>query len=283
LENLKFSVAVPSLNQGVFLRQCLQSIEAQSYRNFEVLIADGGSQDGSLEIITDFVARDARFKLISRNDEGQANGIHKAFSCAVGDIFCYLNADDSYVRSDALALVANVFASSADVGFVTGLGVYVNHDGTTKRRIRTRLQPRDGLSLMRWRTALIQPATFWQKDVMTQLTLRNDAEYSFDSWFFYDAWNHGHRFVELGEEIAGYRLHGENKSLRISGERVLELARFEDHKFGPGSYRGRYLRVVAKILATLDRAPTGARHLKRALRFLVNGLSYVTVYRLPGV
>ena len=106
---MKISIVVPSYNYARFIAACLGSIRQQTHQDFEVLIADGGSNDGSLEIIDQFCATDARFRLVSTSDEGQADAIYKAFAHATGDLLCFLNSDDCYLASDVLSHVIETF------------------------------------------------------------------------------------------------------------------------------------------------------------------------------
>ena len=88
---MKISIAVPSFNYYQYIESCLKSILEQTYSNFEVLICDGGSNDGSLEIIKKYCKLDNRFSLISESDSGQSNALNFAFSIAKGEIFYFLN------------------------------------------------------------------------------------------------------------------------------------------------------------------------------------------------
>src|SRR5687767_1155856 len=126
---MKISIAIPSYNYARFLEACLDSIRMQTYTNYEVLIADGGSNDGSLEIIRRFCSDDTRFKLVSVEDNGQADSIFKAFQHATGDILCFLNADDCYLCKDALSNVADAFISHESVQIVSFGGYYLDATG----------------------------------------------------------------------------------------------------------------------------------------------------------
>jgi hypothetical protein len=117
---------------------------------------------------------------------------------------------------------------------------------------------------------------------MSVVPLPTGLHYAFDAWFFYDLWHQGFKWVEEPTALAGYRLHGQNKSLQVSALRTLELAALEDHKFGAGSWRGSYLRAIATALRTAERAPAAAS-IKHAIYLLTNSLSYLSVYRLPGI
>src|SRR5688500_7506607 len=125
---MKISIAVPSYNYAKFLDACLGSILVQDHENFEVLIADGGSTDGSIEIIADYCARDKRFRLVSSTDQGQADAIRKSFKHATGDVFCFLNADDCYLCADALRGVVDALKAHPTVDVVSFGGYYLDSE-----------------------------------------------------------------------------------------------------------------------------------------------------------
>lgn len=279
---MKISIAVPSYNYGKFLETCLESILTQDYKNYEVLIADGGSTDGSLEIIKRFCEMDNRFKLVSTRDNGQPDAVVKAFGLAMGDIFCFLNADDHYICRDALSSVVRAFNSYLGVDVVTFGGYYTDLNGRYIKPVHYRYHPLDSIAFMRYRTAILQPATFWTRAVHNTIKIRSDFHYSFDSVFFYEAYS-SFTWLELVKPVAGYRLHGLNKSVQIIPERIFELARFEQFKFGSLSVRPNYLRLIGIIAVILNHLPIGGKFLCRLLYKTVNTISFLTVYRLPGI
>lgn len=279
---MKISVAVPSYNYERYLSACLDSIQRQTYANFEVLIADGGSTDGSVKIIEEQCARDPRFRLISREDGGQVDAIIKAFAQASGDIFCFLNADDMYLCSDAFSAAVDAFIRYPEVDVVTCSGFYISESGRHLRPVRLRYHPLDHLGNMKYRSGALQPATFWSKRVAHRYPLRRDFPYSFDTVFFYESFQ-TFSWLELPKPVAGYRWHGGNKSAVISAGRTLELARFERMKFGAYSMRAMYLAVVAGWLFVAERIPVVGGAVKQAIRVTVNSLAYATAYRLPGI
>ena len=75
--NIKFSIIIPSLNSKIFLTQCLQSIFDQTYENYEIIIIDGGSKDGTVEFLKTF---NGKVKWISEKDNGQSDAINKGIS-----------------------------------------------------------------------------------------------------------------------------------------------------------------------------------------------------------
>lgn len=279
---MKFSIAVPSYNYARFLEACLNSIKQQSYSNFEVLIADGGSNDGSLEIIHHFCANDNRFKLVSTSDNGQADSIFKAFSHATGDILCFLNADDCYLDDNVFSRVVDDFSKNTHVSVLTYGGFYLDADDKKIKKINYRYHPLDGIHWMRYRTAVIQPATFWLKHVYDPKKWPSNYHFVFDVVFFYDAYIN-YKWLESPQPVAGYRLHGENKSMSVKSKRIIELAAFERIKFGRNSIRGLYLAFIGKLIGLFEKLGLIGTMLSKIVYFVVNSLSFLTFYRLPSI
>jgi len=90
----KVSIITPSFNQAKFLRRTIESVLSQDYPNIEYIIIDGGSTDGSLEIIKGFESQLAYWESIS--DHGQTDAINKGFAKATGKYLAWLNSDDVY-------------------------------------------------------------------------------------------------------------------------------------------------------------------------------------------
>lgn len=279
---MKVSVAVPSYNYARFLPACLDSIARQDHGDFEVLIADGGSTDDSLEVIKHYTAADRRFRLISTSDEGQADAVQKAFIESEGDVFCFLNADDCYVSAAAFRLALEALADPAGPKLVSFRGVYLDETGNTIKPVKLRYHPFDSLDNVPYRASVLQPATFWRREVQAQIPFRGDFHYCFDALFFWEAWRR-FEWVERSDIVAGYRLHGSNKSMQVRPGRIAELARFEQLKFGPDSWRAAYLSGLSRVLETAAAAPGIGRFLLRGAYAINNSLAFATFYRWPGI
>lgn len=279
---MKISIAVPSYNYGIFLSQCLNSILNQDYSNFEVLICDGDSKDGSLEIIREFVSKDKRFKLISKNDNGQCDAIVKAFLKADGDIFCFLNADDMFITNTVFSEVVSVFLNFNKIDLVSFGAYYIGMNGQYLSKINLRYHPFDSFTQMKYRTAVIQPSTFWKRHVYISTPFRIGFEFSFDSVFFYECYKK-YNWLELELPVAGYRWHSANKSGSITSKRVYELVNFEKIKFGDYSFRVFYLRFIGFLFFLIEKIIFIPNRLKNLIRIIVNGVSYLSFYRLPSI
>lgn len=279
---MRISIAIPSYNYAQFLEACLVSVQEQNYLDFEVLIADGGSNDGSMEIIQRFCAEDKRFSLVSTSDNGQADAIKKAFQHVTGDVLCFLNADDCYICKDALSAVAEAFDEHSGASLISFGGYYLDVEGHWLRPVQYRYHPFDGFHLMRYRTAVLQPATFWRKHVYNESEWPDRYHFVFDVVFFYAAYQK-YSWLELGKPVAGYRLHGDNKSVSVKSARIKELADFEEIKFGAGSWRATYLRAISSTVKFFEQHRGFGRVASRMIYLIANSLAFISCYRLPGI
>lgn len=280
--NMKISVAVPSYNHGKYLYYCLKSIQDQDYCNYEVLISDGGSTDDSLKIIKDFCKADSRFSLVSEKDNGQADAIMKSFSFASGEIFCFLNSDDVYLTGDVFTNVASSFQNNIDADIISFKGFYLDSSGEYIKKVNLRYHPFDTTANMKYRTAVLQPATFWKKEVFLSIPININYHFAFDAMFFYEAYSK-FSWLDLPESVAGHRLHGSNKSLQICPERINELAELERLKFGSMSYRVFYLRFISGFVAFFSKIPFFGKLINKVIYLVVNSISFISFYRIPSI
>ena len=121
----KISIVTPSFNQAPFVEKTICSVLDQGYPNLEFIIIDGGSTDGSQEIIRRYEERLAYW--VSEPDLGQTDAINKGFDRAQGEIIAWLNSDDTY-QPGALEEVAQFMRENPEIGMVYGSAMYIDED-----------------------------------------------------------------------------------------------------------------------------------------------------------
>lgn len=116
---MKISIVTSSYNSVSTLRSTLDSVLAQDYDDYELIIQDGGSNDGTLELIAEYASRlGHRLKLESRPDKGIYDGFNRGCRRATGDVLGILNSDDFFTRRDILSTIARTFSQHPDVDAV---------------------------------------------------------------------------------------------------------------------------------------------------------------------
>ncbi|MBN9309601.1 glycosyltransferase family 2 protein [Devosia sp.] len=124
----RISVVVPSYNQARWLGIALRSIVRQRYPELELIVIDGGSTDGSQDIIRDLEAHIAYW--VSEPDGGQVHGLIKGFARATGDILCWINSDD-LMLAGSMREAANYLLEHPEAGAVYGDTIWIDEDGRT--------------------------------------------------------------------------------------------------------------------------------------------------------
>src|SRR4030042_198392 len=110
------SIVTPSLNQGRFIEETILSVKNQTYPRIEYIVIDGGSSDGTLDILNKY---SDSLIWISERDKGQSDAINKGWKMSKGEIIAYLNADDTYMPG-AVETAVRFLADNMDVGLVYG-------------------------------------------------------------------------------------------------------------------------------------------------------------------
>lgn len=123
---MRISVITPSFNQAQFLETTMLSVLAQDYPDLEYIVVDGGSTDGSADIIQKYASRLAWW--VSERDQGQTDAINKGFARAQGEVLAWLNSDDTF-QPGAVAEAAGYLMQHPDVGMVYGDANFIDDKG----------------------------------------------------------------------------------------------------------------------------------------------------------
>jgi len=133
---MKISVIIPNYNSGKYLAQCLDSVFSQSYKNFEVIVADGHSTDSSPQILKRYQKLHKNLKVVYRESKGISDNINAGMKLATGDIVGYLCADDIY-EPQCLEMVAECF-KNPKVQWVYGKSKIIDSEGKEERSLVTK-------------------------------------------------------------------------------------------------------------------------------------------------
>jgi glycosyltransferase involved in cell wall biosynthesis len=189
------TVVTPSLNQKELLAQCLGSVGSQEYERVQHIVVDGGSSDGTLELLGRWESPPDR-TFLSEPDQGMYDALNKGMRMAEGDLLAYLNCDDLYFPHSLRALVEVQTAGRWDVVFGDMARCYV--DG----RIVLKFQPSHDRGFYGYYYQMAQPATLWTRSLFTRLG-GFDPRYRLagDTDFFLRAANAGARFGRIDEVV----------------------------------------------------------------------------------
>jgi glycosyltransferase involved in cell wall biosynthesis len=205
---MKISVITPSFNQAKYLEATIQSVLSQKGVELEYIIIDGGSTDGSLDIINRYSSQLAYW--VSEPDQGQTDAINKGFARATGDILAWLNSDDTY-KPGALAEAVAYLAENPAVGLVYGDCDYIDSEGRVIGRFPA--AQTDYRKLRQGYVHIPQQAAFFRGELWRQV---GPLDPSFYFAMDYDLWVRLAKTKPvkyLPRVWANFRLHSDAKTI----------------------------------------------------------------------
>lgn len=207
----RISVVTPSFNQAAFLEQTICSVLDQGYPNLEYFIMDGGSHDGSIEIIHKYEKYLAGW--VSEPDHGQAEAINKGFRRATGEVVAWLNSDDLYLPKAFEQAVA-AFQKAPEAGFVYGDVRSIDGDGRTINIMRYGEWGLDDLMVF---SIIGQPAVFIRRASLEQanqngLYLDTQYRYLLDHQLWLRIASQA-SIVHIPQVLAAARFHADAKNV----------------------------------------------------------------------
>jgi glycosyltransferase involved in cell wall biosynthesis len=219
----RISVITPSYNQVNYIEQTIQSVLGQNYPNLEYFIIDGGSTDGSVEIIKKYEKQLAWW--VSEKDSGQANAINKGFSKCTGDIICWLNSDDLYMPN-TFHTISKFFTERSEKKIVLGncISFYEHNPSRVLGTNMKKFAEHYALNLFDY---IFQPSTFWSRAALESTgPLNETVHYVFD-WEWYLRMQKGNvNFVYTDTVFSLYRFHDSHKSGTGGNKRRDEILEF---------------------------------------------------------
>jgi glycosyltransferase involved in cell wall biosynthesis len=198
----------------------------QNYPNLEYMIMDGGSTDGSVEIIRRYEKQLTHWE--SKPDGGQAAAINKGFALATGDIVCWLNSDDLYWPG-ALWEVARQLEDAQGPTIVFGNCLHFK-EGNPQYAKGSNVERKAAEQDIRLVDYIIQPSCFWTKETVSMVgPLDEKYFYVFDWEWFIRANNLGVAFKPISKVLSLYRYHDSHKSGTGGDKRIKEIEKIYQH------------------------------------------------------
>jgi glycosyltransferase involved in cell wall biosynthesis len=224
----KISLITPSYNQAAYLEQALKSVLRQNYPNLEYIVVDGGSTDGSVEILQRYGDRLSYW--VSEPDGGQTRALNKGLALATGDILGWLCSDD-LLEPWTLREVADFFRERPQAQVVYGDTSWIDPAGELIKNRRE--LPFNPFIFLYDHNFIPQPSTFWRRQLQTQV---GELDPQFEVAMDADLWLRFATVTELHHvrrPWSSMRLYAEQKTQRLRGRAIEERRILIRRHYGP--------------------------------------------------
>ena len=204
------SILTPSFNQARWLPDNLESVRRQSYFRVEHVVMDGGSTDGTVELLS---LAGPTVSWRSEPDNGQSDALNKAFELSTGEIIGWINSDDGYFSVTAIEQAVEYFQRHPDVDLVYGHSAYVNAEG---RVLHLMWVP----GFIRWwfmrQDYVSQPTVFIRRCALSTQLVDASFHFAMDYELLLRLQSEGRTFARIDDVLAFERIQPQRKSLTIT-------------------------------------------------------------------
>lgn len=214
------SIITPSLNQKEFLPAAIESVLRQQYPRLEYLVVDGGSTDGSLEILRSY---EGRLQWISEPDRGQADAINKGFRRCSGEIVAWINSDDLLLKG-AVEKAVEAFRREPDLGMVYGEGYVIDEEGVIQRRFPY-TAPSNLWRLVYYGDTILQQTVFMRRSALEEVGYLDETLHWGLDWDLFIRLGKRYRARCLPEYLGCLREYRATKTSTGGYRRLKELGR----------------------------------------------------------
>ncbi len=254
------TVVTPSLNQAKYLDLTIKSVLDQDYPRIEHIVVDGGSTDGTLELLENY----PHLIWVSEPDGGQADAVNKGFQQASGEILGWLNSDDLYLPGAVSKAAAHLRRAPADLVY----GDYVEIDELGEELEAMRVPGFDLDFSLNVRNVIPQPATFIRRSVLDSVGMLDTSyRYAMDYEFWIRIARAGCRIDHVPEFWACFRRHSTSKSVAEADRFWQEARRVARSNGGRLLSKSLYLHTRQRLHERVLQSPL--RPIAVSLRWLI--------------
>ncbi|MBP2668164.1 MAG: glycosyltransferase [Deltaproteobacteria bacterium] len=203
----RISVVTPSFNQAGFLERTILSVLNQGYPNLEYIVVDGGSGDGSVDILRKYEHHLSAW--VSEEDRGQSDAINKGFRIATGDLVAWQNSDDIYLPG-AFWKVVKAYRESPQYDVYFGNMCTIDEEDEILHEHRYTPFSVECLLYDGWN--ITNQSAFFRKEIVRRYPLQAGLRYAMDGDYFVRIGLGGARFRFIRDSLGAFRIHGKAKS-----------------------------------------------------------------------
>jgi glycosyltransferase involved in cell wall biosynthesis len=275
------SIITPSYNQARFIEATINSVLSQNYPHIEYLIIDGGSTDGTIDILHRY---DGRLRWMSEPDSGQSEAVNKGLRMAQGEVVAWLNSDDTYLPG-AVARAVDYLENHPEVMMVYGEGYEMDELGHIRQRFPA-TEPFNLWRLVYYSDYILQQTTFIRREVFGEIGMLDESLHYGMDWDLFIRIGKRFKVAYIPEYLANLREHSTAKSSTGGLNRFEELARIMRHhgrrrfppaylKYGWVPYQQAILQKIQQHLPWLDWS-----WLSQVGHFLRRSFAYVMFHQI---
>jgi len=257
---------MPSFNQAEYIKEAINSVLLQNYEQIELIVADGGSNDGTIEILKEMQTNDPRLKWFSQQDNGPADAVNKALVKSKGTIIGWLNSDDKY-KPDIIKKIVTSFNSNKKIVMLYGHAEHIDSFGNLINRYPT-LPPNTPINEFANGCFICQPSVFFKRTVYL---LEGKLDQSLKTSFDFDYWlrvflKFPGRIGFIDSVLAQSRLHKNCITLKmrrlVTIEGMKVVAKYLD--YAPGHWLESYLNEL--LLSSEKNNDGWCKHINELLK-----------------
>jgi glycosyltransferase involved in cell wall biosynthesis len=224
----KISIITPSYNQGDFLEKTIISVLSQNYPNLEYIIIDGGSTDGSVDIIKKY--QNKLFYWESVIDKGQSHAINKGFALSTGEWIAWQNSDDIYMPNSLFEIADIINRTSRHVNLLIA-NIYLIDENDLILSDLNYVKP-TYMSILHEGMVLANQAAFWRREIFNTVGMINEnLHYNFDYEWFIRILRNKNKARHLNKYVGALRMHNNTKTAKRPEMFAIEKALIIEGRF----------------------------------------------------